>query len=215
VARFNERHGGAAPWRARVEAVEAKAATPDDVRSASDAASGLELLVEAPIQPLPVALLDAVLEAGARAKIRTGGTTAEAFPPSSHLAAWLAHAAGLRLPFKATAGLHHPLRSERPLENGDTAVRAAMHGFLNLMMAASFLHAGRVDARAAGAVLDERDPGAFAFSDEGASWRDRRLATSGLAAARRFALGFGSCSFDEPLEDLAALGLVAAAPPAS
>lgn len=215
IARFNDRHAEGPGWRARVGAVETKAATPDEVRAAARAAGTLELFVEVPAHPVPLALLEAARDAGARAKIRTGGTTAEAFPSGSHLAAWLAYCASLRLPFKATAGLHHPIRAERPLHPAADAPRAAMHGFVNLLAAATLLHAGRIDARLAAAVLDERDPAAFAFDDERAAWRRHSVDVSELAAARAFALGFGSCSFDDPIEDLAALGLLAAAPPAS
>ena len=215
VVRFHERNAEGAHWLARVEAIEVKAAIPDEVWAAHRVASGVELFVEVPTQPLPVALLDAVREAGGRAKARTGGATPAAFPSSGHLAAWLAHCASLRLPFKATAGLHHPMRADRPLPGGAGAPLVAMHGFLNLLIAAALLHHERIDNRTAAAVLDERDPGAFAFDDERAAWRGRTITASDLAAARSFALGFGSCSFDEPIEDLAALGLLAAAPPAS
>lgn len=215
VARFDERHAEGPGWRARVEAVETKAGTPDEVRAAARAAGGIELFVEVPARPVPLALLEAVRDAGARAKIRTGGSTPDAFPPCDHLAAWLAYCASSNVPFKATAGLHHPLRADRPLPTAAGESTVAMHGFLNLLTAAALLHLGRIDARVAAALLDDRDSAAFAFDDEGAVWRGFRVTTPELAAARAFALGFGSCSFDEPIDDLAALGLLAAAPPAS
>lgn len=214
IARFHERHGEGPGWRARVEAIEAKAGTPDEVRAAVRAAGTMEVFVEVPAHPVPLALLEAARDAGARAKIRTGGAVAEAFPSCEHLAAWLTFCASLRLPFKATAGLHHPIRAERPLD-GTGAGPAAMHGFVNVLLAAALLRLGRIDARTAAALLDERDPAAFAFGDAGAAWRGHAASTSELAAARGFALGFGSCSFDDPIEDLAALALIAAAPPAS
>lgn len=215
IARFNERHGEGAGWLARVESVETRVATPDEVRAVARAAGGMELFVEVPTHPVPLALLEAVRDAGGRAKIRTGGTTPEAFPPCGHLAAWLAYCASLRLPFKATAGLHHPIRAERPLTSTDSTQRASMHGFVNLLAAAALLHHDQIDARTAAAILDERDAAAFVFDDERAAWGGHAVATSELAAARAFALGFGSCSLDEPIEDLAALGLITAAPPAS
>ncbi len=215
ILRFNERHGSQGAWRARVEAIEVKAATPDEARAAARDAGGLELFVEVPAHPVPLALLEAVAESGGRAKVRAGGPSLEAFPPPGHLAAWLAYCAGLRLPFKATAGLHHPIRADRPVGGGTGAPRTAVHGFVNLLMAAALLRADRIDARTAAALLDERDPAAFSFDDQRAAWRGKSLTTTELADARAFALGFGSCSLDEPIDGLAALGLLTATPPAS
>jgi hypothetical protein len=215
IARFNDRYADDAAWSARVEAVEAKAQTPDEVQAAARAAGRMELFVEVPVHPVPLALLEAVREAGARAKIRTGGTTPDAFPPCGPLAAWLAYCASLGLPFKATAGLHHAIRAERPIAAEAGSPRAGMHGFVNLLTAAALLHGGSIDVRTAAAVLGEQDPAAFTFDDERAAWRGHAVPTPELAAARAFAAGFGSCSFDEPIEELAALGLLAAAPPAS
>ena len=215
IARFNERQGDGPAWHARVEAIETKAGTPDEVRAAARAAGGMELFVEVPARPVPLAQLEAIRGAGARAKIRTGGTAPDAFPPCDHLAAWLAYCAASDVPFKATAGLHHPVRADRSLATAAGEPVVAMHGFLNVLTAAALLHADRIDARTAAALLDDRDPAAFAFDDDGAAWRGHRLTPPELAAARAFALGFGSCSFDEPIDDLAALGLLAAAPPAS
>jgi hypothetical protein len=40
------------------------------------------------------------------------------------------------------------------------------------------------------------------------SWRDWRVPTDQIAAHRTFITSFGSCSFDEPREDLRALHLL-------
>jgi len=130
---------------------------------------------------------------GAFAKVRTGGLTPEAVPASSTLAKFLSEAAQRRIPFKATAGLHHP-------------VRAAMHGFINVFVAAAFAWRGAERGLIAG-VLDETDARAFEFRDAGVRWQSREIATDEIAAARRdFAHSFGSCSFAEPVDDLRALG---------
>ncbi len=124
------------------------------------------------------------------AKIRTSDIASDA------LAEFLCGAAARRLPFKATAGLHHPIRS------------AAMHGFLNVFTAAAFAWYGAERALLLD-VLDERDPGSFAFTGDALYWRGRALATAQIQAARReFAHSFGSCSFEEPVADLRALGLL-------
>ncbi len=52
---------------------------------------------------------------GGCAKLRTGGVVEEAFPAVEQIAGFIARCAELGVPFKATAGLHHPLRCIRPL----------------------------------------------------------------------------------------------------
>ena len=83
-----------------------------------------------------------------------------------------------------------------------------MHGFLNLLLCAAFMYDG-MGPDEAGGVLTEETATAFCFDREGVEWRGHRLATPVIAAARSaFAFSFGSCSFDEPLEDLKRLGLL-------
>lgn len=129
------------------------------------------------------------------AKVRTGGAAADATPTSEFLAAFLYGAAARRLPFKATAGLHHPIRS-------------TTHGFLNVFVAATFAWLG-MDEPAVTRVLNETGPEVFEFRNDGLRWREWRASTAEIAQARRdFAHSFGSCSFEEPLRDLRALGLL-------
>jgi hypothetical protein len=145
---------------------------------------------------------------GAFAKVRTGGLTPEAIPPAEHLADFLADAARRRLPFKATAGLHHPIRSMRALTYAPDSPRAVMHGFLNVFVAAAFAWhgAGREVLLAA---LNETEADAFSFGAKALEWRGRNLSAEQIADARRnFAHSFGSCSFEEPIGDLRALGLL-------
>jgi hypothetical protein len=140
------------------------------------------------------------------AKVRTGGLTPESIPLAEDLADFLCRAAERRLAFKATAGLHHPVRSDRPLTYAPDAPRGVMHGFVNVFWAAAFAWHG-ADRATVLNVLNETDPGAFQFRHDQALWQDRRLATEQIAEARReFAHSFGSCSFEEPIEDLRKLG---------
>jgi hypothetical protein len=128
------------------------------------------------------------------AKIRTGGETPEATPSSHDIAEFLTTCAARQLAFKATAGLHHPIRS------------STMHGFINVFTAAAFAWNRNTDQVIVD-ILDETDPHAFQFTDEMLSWRDQSLETAQVDVARRdFAHSFGSCSFDEPVDDLRNLG---------
>lgn len=134
-------------------------------------------------------------------KLRTGGLEASAFPPVERIAFVLRVCRDAGVPLKFTAGLHHPIR------HFDAALQTYMHGFINVFTAGVLAHArglGEADLRA---VLADEDPAAFAFTDDALRWRDWRASTAEIAAARRdFVTSFGSCSFDEPRDDLRALG---------
>lgn len=177
------------------DTIEVKAASADDVERIARAATERTVYVEI----AGVALLDALAANGLRAKIRTGGVTADAFPDAQHVADFIGACMARRLPFKATAGLHHPLRCVKPLTYEPEAPRGTMHGFVNVFLAAA------MPDRAAEILLDD-DPRSFDFDDDGVSWRGRRVATSDLAAMREYAISFGSCSFEEPIDDLKELG---------
>jgi hypothetical protein len=145
---------------------------------------------------------------GAFAKIRTGGLTPEAIPSADEVAAFLAGAAARRLPFKATAGLHHPVRSMRALTYAPASPRAVMHGFLNVFAAAAFAWGGAPHEMLR-EVIEETEPGAFGFGEGSFEWRGRKLTLEQITNARaQFAHSFGSCSFEEPVADLRSLGLL-------
>lgn len=145
------------------------------------------------------AILPELKRRGLRAKIRTGGITADAFPTPESVAGFIRACKETGVPFKATAGLHHPLRCVRPLTYEPNSAVGTMHGFLNVFLAAAMTE----DAEA---ILRETDPKAFTFDDEGASWRERRVSVEELRKMRELAISFGSCSFEEPIDDLKELG---------
>lgn len=204
VTAFNAAHRA----HALVDAVELKAATPEAIAAALRAVPpGIAPYVELPLDATLDDLLDAVKAHGGRAKIRTGGVTAAAFPKPEDVERFLAGCVQRALPFKATAGLHHPVRGERALTYEPDAPRGVMHGFLNVLGATALLRAG-ADAHQALDLLEEEDAGAFRV--EGATFvaRGQRLGVPALRDARALLAGFGSCSFGEPVADLRALGLL-------
>ena len=146
------------------------------------------------------ALLDAIAARGLRAKIRTGGVTPDAIPSADRIAAFIRGCRDRNIPFKATAGLHHPIRCVRPLTYAADAPRATMHGFLNVFIAAAL-------PQFATQILMEDNPRAFTFDDGGLWWHDLRVPSEELARLRQeIAISFGSCSFEEPIEDIKELG---------
>jgi hypothetical protein len=133
-------------------------------------------------------------------KLRTGGVTADTFPTSAQIARALVTAARHQLPIKFTAGLHHPIRQFRD------EVKSKMHGFLNVLGAAVLAAENQWNADQAVTMLEDEDPRSFSFTDDFLAWRDWKIDTERLQHRRTFVRSFGSCSFDEPRDDLRALG---------
>ncbi len=201
AAAFNAKHAG----EVQIDALELKASTANEIRSLP---ADIMTYVEIPVAANPTELLVAIKTVKHRAKIRTGGTTANMFPDAATIARFLRGCAGVSLPFKATAGLHHPLRCEKPFTYAPNSERGTMHGFINVFVAAAFARAGHPNPIIEKVLLEEQ-PGAFAFSDKAVEWRGTPVPTTEIQKTRNnFAIAFGSCSFEEPISDLQALGLL-------
>ena len=136
------------------------------------------------------------------AKLRCGGSTAESFPSPEQIAQFLARCASAGVSYKATAGLHHPVRHRNP------ATGFTEHGFLNLLAASVLLVNDELREEQLVDVLDERDQEAFVVAPDRFGWRDRVTDREGVKRGRRFFVAYGSCSFSEPVEDLKALGVL-------
>ena len=202
VAEFNRQGRGAT-----VEAIEAKGASEQGIAELlSQVPSGWPRYVEIPLGDAGVGMLGALQRGQAFAKIRTGGLVQEAFPPASDLIEFLQRAAALALPFKATAGLHHPLRGTYRLTYEEQPPHGLMYGYLNLMLAAALAWNGGERADVEAALLEER-PATLRADADGLDWRGWRFDRGALAELRAdFFHGIGSCSFREPMDELAAGG---------
>lgn len=145
---------------------------------------------------------------GAAAKIRTGGTTPEAFPSAQSIVAFVAACHKLGVPFKATAGLHHAFSGNYPVTNARNSAPGRMFGFVNLFLASAFIRNGMSEADAR-LVLDEGSADAFSFSDSGVSWGDNKVSRDDLRMTRsHLFLSFGSCSFQDPVDEARSFGLI-------
>jgi hypothetical protein len=136
-------------------------------------------------------------------KLRTGGTDAAAIPGARQVAGVIVRCVRRGVPLKFTAGLHHPFR------RFDAGLRAMTHGFLNVFVAVVLAQAAALDLDDVQAVLEEQDSREFDFDDDYLRWNEALASLDEIESVRRrVAISFGSCSFEEPREGLAALGLL-------
>jgi hypothetical protein len=217
--KFNCRHWiGSELGHAVIDSLEIKASLPAEIAAAmSIMPKQFRPFFEIPSATNPDALIAMIARAGACAKIRTGGVTQDAFPSPDDVARFIQCCAGHRVPFKATAGLHHPIRAEYRLTYDEHPPIGVMYGYLNLFIAAAFawwLGEGCVTHPLLLQILEETNADTFVFNDSGLTYRGNTLSIAMLYEARQaFAISFGSCSFREPVDDLAALPIGGAAMP--
>jgi hypothetical protein len=207
VEDFNAANG----LHARVDTLEIKATSPDDIYRAAEILPGFltPFFEIATDEETLSELIPPLVLTKQNAKVRTGGVTPEAIPVSADVARFMRTCLAAGVTFKATAGLHHPLRAEKPLTYAPDAVKDKMHGFLNVFLAAAFIREGFKPTLVA-EILDEESGDAFTFDDNGLWWRQEYFL--GLPQLRRLRernlVSFGSCSFTEPTEELQDLGIL-------
>lgn len=135
-------------------------------------------------------------------KLRTGGVTADAFPSTEQVAWAIVEARDSGIPLKCTAGLHHPIR------HFNESVQTKMHGFLNVFGAGVLAAANGISQDLVQFILDDENPESFHFNDDEFAWKGLRVANLDIEKIRHQVTSFGSCSFDEPREDLRNLGFL-------
>ena len=195
--------------RFAIDAIEFRPGSPAMVRElAAVLPKGLPVFCEGPLMENLDGWLTAIHHEGWFAKIRTGGLTPESLPTSAAVASFLSQCKAQGIAFKATAGLHHPVRSEHPLTYEANSPCGVMHGFLNVFLGAALLECG-ISQDQFIAILDDTDPHNFRFEGDFAHWGKLFVNTNDIAGTREhFAISFGSCSFDEPIQDLQKLNLL-------
>ena len=205
----NARGRGDRGFHLSIESVEVRGETSEEVkRLAAIIPRQLATYFEIPLAGRERECVAAAADCGRRAKIRTGGETSGKFPHPMRVIEFIKLCADAKVPFKATAGLHHPLRSVHPLTYQPDSPSGWMHGFLNVFLAAAFLSAG-MEPRVAAELMEEQSPDSIRWNSDEVTWRGHRLSQAEIADARQhFCISFGSCSFIEPIDDLRSLGLL-------
>ncbi len=203
IDEFNATHRDAGAGLAAIEVVELRASTTGEIDGVLDRVpDALYPFFEIPVAADPRGLIAALAGSEAGAKVRTGGPTPASIPAPAELARFLGACAAAEVPFKATAGLHHPLRHHA------SAVGAEEYGFLNVFVAGIAAASGGVGERELVEILTAANLSSFRFGPRGLGWGDREVPVEGVEQARELATSFGSCSFEEPLEHLRALRLL-------
>ncbi len=211
---FSERHSKEEAGLAVVDAIEMRVAEAGEIDDAldeipDDISPAFEIPQDVIISGDPRGFIAALAGNSSAAKVRCGGVEPHMIPPVETIARFIHACARSDVPFKATAGLHHPVRAQHPLTYEPDAPKAVMHGFLNVFLAAALVRVNRIDEATTIEVLGETDPGAFTFEEDSCAWRGQRVDLIGLSRVREtFALSYGSCSFEEPIADLQALKLL-------
>lgn len=175
----------------------------------ADLPPGIPAFFEIPFTEDLAPYLTVLNQANAAAKIRTGGLTAAAFPTAEQVCHFIQSCVEAQVPFKATAGLHHPLPGQYPLTEAANSDMAAMQGFLNIAIAAAFLYWQKISKATALQLLNQSSIEAFRFTDDCIYWGQYSLNLAEIIHARHQCFrSFGSCSFAEPIHDLQALQLL-------
>ncbi len=164
-----------------------------------------EVSLPAEYEPVIVRAVESIasLNKGCGFKLRTGGTEPKAFPAPEVIAFSIMTCCEFNVPMKCTAGLHHPIR------HYNEEVQAEMHGFMNVFAAGILAYTENLDEAELVEVLTDDDPFGFEFTEEGLVYNEMNVPNEEIRRAREeFVLSYGSCSFDEPIEDLKILELL-------
>ena len=204
IEQFNEKHAAPGAGAALIDTIECRAADASAIDTALDRLPEsifpyFELDHHVDVRGMAAAI--AGMDAGA--KIRSGGVTPDLHPTPEELAKFIIACAGAEIPFKATAGLHHPLRHHSEIVGCD------QFGFLNVFIGACIAWTYELDVETLLPILEVRSIEAFVLEDSMLGFGEHMLNLDQVAEAReRFCHGFGSCSFEEPLDDLVGLHLL-------
>ncbi|HMP77908.1 MAG TPA: hypothetical protein PKD54_00515 [Pirellulaceae bacterium] len=206
IREFNETHG---VW-ARIDTIETKADDCGLITELGDAFDrSIKTFWELPLDDRLTVMVSELASVGKGehfAKIRMGGTIASAFPPPQQIARFIRTCSQGSVGWKATAGLHHPLRGDYRLTYDPDSPCGAMYGYLNVFFAAAIDRFFCPDESELTACLLADEPSEWEWTDHSIRWQSWTLDESHILETRqRVALSFGSCSFVEPVEEFQTL----------
>jgi hypothetical protein len=147
--------------------------------------------IELPIEEDPRGLIAALSGAIAGAKVRTGGIEKELYPSSQSLSRFIHSCAIAGQSFKATAGMHHPCQHK------NESVGVIEFGFLSVLQATAAASVGNASLEEVEQILNAHTPDFSQFTENQLEKVRAELFNS-----------LGTCSFDDPREDLRGMGLL-------
>lgn len=205
VAEFNLEYEG----RAKIDTIEIKVEKAAEINEAAKILPhSLTAYFEIPANDILADFITALAITRKGAKLRTGGVTTDAFPSTDAIIKFMRVCIAANVPFKATAGLHHPIRCTKPLTYESNAPIGTMHGFFNLFLSACFLRQD-LNNLFVHRIMNENVSDNIQFEEDKISWMDQNLSMLTVTLTRqKNAISFGSCSFLEPVEDLQGIGLL-------
>lgn len=204
IARFNKKNEG----KAIIDTIEVKATSTEIIYETTKILPEIiTAYFEIPQTEVLTNYMTALALTKNRAKIRTGGITSDAFPSTDAIIKFMRVCIAANVPFKATAGLHHPLRCVKPLTYEENAIKGTMHGFLNLFLSAAYLR-NDLNNSFVHKLMNETEAKDLRFENERIIWQNHNIDIKTIKLLRqKNAISFGSCSFLEPIEDLHLLNL--------
>jgi hypothetical protein len=209
IDEFNRTHASI-----QIDSIECRLDDPGSATKVIDAASGFQMFWEVPVDSQLESRMDWIARhknfgKGHAAKIRTGSVDASQIPTIEQVSRFIVACANRSVAFKATAGLHHPIRGEYPLTYEKNAMCATMFGFLNVFLGAMLAYSHRWNEEQLSVVLGSMSHSSIVMNDFGVGWDKWMIGWATVENLRKtFARSFGSCSFREPVEDLEALGII-------
>ena len=208
VQDFNELHEQEGQAAMRIDSIEMRGNDAPSIElGLSQLPDDLFPYFELSLDTDPRGLIAALVGEEAGAKFRTGGTTPQAHPAAENLARAMHACAAAGVPFKATAGMHRALCHFNP------AAGAKQFGFLNLLIGAAMIYGRKFDVEGLTQFLIIDSLEDIDFSEKALSWNGVRVSTEEIMESRsRFCHSYGSCSFEEPWDDLVAMELIRAIP---
>ena len=205
---FNDKHHQPEGLGVTIDSIETKTPTPFILEATIDRTpKDICAFLEIPHDKDPSQLIGMIAETKNNkpvfAKIRTGGVTPEQIPPTVEVARFITTCARHNVGFKATAGLHHPIRGTYRLTYQDDSPTGLMHGFLNVFVASLLAFEYSLPTETVADILANELPDAFGFKNNQLTWNDYQISAERVIQLRESGIiSFGSCSFAEPTQEL-------------
>ena len=150
-----------------------------------------------------ISVFNAENEARVGFKLRCGGVEANMFPSAESIAQAILACRDASVAMKFTAGLHHPVR------HYSESVKTKMYGFFNIFIGGMIADKFNLEVDVLTTILLDENPENFRFDNYGLHWKTYSISNLEIQHYREESfISYGSCSFNEPREDLQQLGLL-------